>query len=71
MHACDDEGATGPAHIYITNPEYHLLVDDDCTSVKKGLKKYRVCPLVDVVFCLVVYTRRSGAAGVILSGARR
>lgn len=55
--------------VYVAPPDHHLLVEDSHIAVKRGPKENRFRPSVDALFRSVAYTYRSGAIGVVLSGA--
>ena len=55
--------------IYVAPPDHHLLVGLDTIAVKRGPKENRFRPSIDALFRSAAYSYRSGAIGVVLSGA--
>lgn len=58
-----------PGHIYVAQPDHHLLVEGDSVGVKKSPKENRFRPSIDVLFRTAAYHHGPHVAGVILSGA--
>jgi len=54
--------------IYVAPPDYHLLMDEDKISVKKGPKENRFRPSIDALFRSAAYNFGSRVIGVVLSG---
>ncbi|PIK73195.1 chemotaxis protein CheB, partial [Methylobacterium frigidaeris] len=67
VHAQDGEDLR-PGQIYVSSPDYHLLVDGDHVGVKHGPKENRFRPSIDALFRSAAYTRKEQVIGIVLSG---
>jgi two-component system, chemotaxis family, protein-glutamate methylesterase/glutaminase len=67
-HPRDGERIDAPG-IYVAPPDHHLLIEDGHVAVKRGPKENGFRPSVDALFRSAAYIYRSGAIGVVLSGA--
>ena len=60
--------ALRPGHVYVSVPDYHLLVDGHQLHLGRGPKEHFTRPAIDVLFRSAADQYGSRVAGVLLSG---
>lgn len=56
-------------HVYVAEPDHHLLIQDGRIVVAKGPKENRFRPSIDALFRSAAYAYEERVIGVVLSGA--
>jgi len=60
--------ALRPGHVYVSVPDYHLLVHDTQLHLGRGAKEHFTRPAIDVLFRSAAEQYRPRVAGILLSG---
>ncbi len=72
IHDAEDKLPATPGHVYLSCPDYHLLVEDDRTlSLNIDPKVCNVRPSIDLLFESAAAVYRQRLVGVILTGANQ
>ena len=64
----EDGAPIRPGHVYVAQPDHHLLVDDRTVRISRGPKENRNRPAIDALFRSAAYLHGERTIGVILSG---
>ncbi len=66
----DEKEIIKPGHVYIAPPNYHILIEEDCTiSLSTSEKKNYSRPSIDILFETATFAYGEELIGIVLTGA--